>query len=228
MNPAIKFKNVSLTYKKKNRLFKETEKFEVLKDISFSLMQGESLGVIGKNGSGKSTMLMVMAGLLKPTNGALVNYMSTISLLNLHSGFVEELTGRDNSIFTGMLLGFSKSDIIDKLDKIKEYSELGVYFDQPVRTYSSGMRTRLGFSISTIIDPDILLIDEVLSVGDDKFRKKAENTMYNRFQSGKTIVFVSHSAEQIERLCDRALLLDRGKIIMIGDTRDVINTYNDL
>ncbi len=202
--------------------------FEPLRGINLNVYAGETLGVLGMNGAGKSTLLKIMSGALKPDSGSLTNHGASVSLLALQAGFDSNLSGRDNAIFGGMLLGYTKKQILQRLDEIKEYSELGDYFNEPVRNYSTGMASRLGFAISTIISPDILLVDEVLSVGDASFRKKAERTMMQKIASGQTVVLVSHSRSQIENLCDRCVILQDGHVITGGSVNEVLSIYDEI
>ena len=225
MDTLVRLQNVSLAYRKKASFFKQSSRFEVLKSISLEIFKGETLGFLGTNGSGKSTLLQIIAGIIRPDSGVVENYNASIFLLNLGAGFNVNLSGYKNTIFIGMLMGHSRSDMISYLDTIKTYSELHDYFYEPVRTYSTGMRGRLGFSIGITMIPDILLIDETLSVGDQTFRKKAEATMRAKLTSSQTCVFVSHSEDQIKRLCSRAVLLHKGSLIFSGATDAVIHKY---
>ncbi|WP_313462038.1 ABC transporter ATP-binding protein [Pseudomonas nitroreducens] len=202
--------------------------FEPLRGINLEVYAGETLGVLGMNGAGKSTLLKIMSGALKPDSGSLKNHGASVSLLALQAGFDSNLSGRDNAIFGGMLLGYSKRQILQRLDEIKEYSELGDYFDEPVRNYSTGMASRLGFAISTTVSPDVLLVDEVLSVGDASFRKKAERTMMQKIASGQTVVLVSHSRSQIENLCDRCVILRDGHVIAGGSVEETLAIYDEV
>ena len=188
---------------------------------------GETLGILGRNGSGKSTLLRIISGVILPNRGRLINHGASVSLLALQAGFDPNLNGWDNAILSGMLQGYSRREVEERLDEIREYSELGDFFFEPVRTYSSGMRARLGFSITTFISPDVLLIDEVLSVGDQHFKEKAERTMVEKIQSRQTIVLVTHSHHQITRLCDRAVLIDEGISFASGNPREVIAIYEE-
>jgi len=227
MEPVISLKDVAVRYKRSGSLFRKKSYFEVLKSITLDIYPGESLGILGRNGAGKSTLLRLISGVIRPDQGIVVNRGVSVSLLALQAGFDANLSGRDNSIIGGMLQGCSRKAVEKELDKIHEYSELGDFFFEPVRTYSTGMRTRLGFSISTIISPDVLLVDEVLSVGDKHFKEKAERTMVAKMQSQQTVVLVSHSHHQIARLCDRAVLIDEGVSVISGNTDDVLTVYED-
>lgn len=202
--------------------------FEPLKDISLEVYAGETLGILGVNGAGKSTLLKVMSGALKPDSGRVENHGASVSLLALQAGFDMNLSGRDNAIFGGMLLGYTKQQVVAQLDAIKDYSELGDYFYEPVRKYSTGMSSRLGFAISTIISPDVLLVDEVLSVGDAHFRDKAEKTMMLKIAAGQTVVLVSHSRGQVASLCDRCVILHGGELISGESVESVLAIYDEL
>ncbi|QXI39815.1 ABC transporter ATP-binding protein [Pseudomonas xantholysinigenes] len=202
--------------------------FEPLRGVNLEVQAGETLGVLGMNGAGKSTLLKIMSGALKPDSGRLTNHGASVALLALQAGFDSNLSGRDNAIFGGMLLGYSRKQILQRLDEIQEYSELGDYFNEPVRNYSTGMASRLGFAISTTVSPDVLLVDEVLSVGDASFRKKAERTMMQKIASGQTVVLVSHSRSQIENLCDRCVILQDGQAIAGGSVGEVLAIYDEI
>ncbi|MDQ7075202.1 MAG: ATP-binding cassette domain-containing protein [Gammaproteobacteria bacterium] len=225
MEPVISLKNVAVRYKRSGGLFRKKNYYEALKSITLDIYSGESLGILGRNGAGKSTLLRLISGVIRPDRGSVVNRGVSVSLLALQAGFDANLSGRDNAIIGGMLQGCSRVAVEKELDKIHEYSELGDFFFEPVRTYSTGMRTRLGFSISTIISPDVLLVDEVLSVGDKNFKEKAERTMVAKMQSQQTVVLVSHSHHQIARLCDRAVLIDEGVSVISGRPCDVLKIY---
>lgn len=202
--------------------------FWALKDISFSLEKGDRLGVLGLNGAGKSTLMKVVAGVYKPTEGEVVRRGKIAPLIELGAGFNMEYTGRENIFLYGSVLGYSKAFLKEKYDEIVEFSELGEFIDVPMKNYSSGMRSRLGFAIATIVCPDILILDEVLSVGDAKFRKKSEAKIMKMFDEGVTVLFVSHSVAQVERLCNKAILLEKGRIIAQGDVLDVTKIYREL
>lgn len=202
--------------------------FEPLKNICLDVYAGETLGILGVNGAGKSTLLKVMSGALRPDKGRVENLGASVSLLALQAGFDGNLTGRDNAIFGGMLLGYTRQQVVSQLEAIKEYSELGDYFDEPVRKYSTGMSSRLGFAISTIISPDVLLVDEVLSVGDAHFRQKAEKTMMLKIAAGQTVVLVSHSRGQVASLCDRCVILHDGEVVSGESVESVLAVYDEL
>ncbi len=201
------------------------KRFEALKDISFEVYKGETFGVIGKNGAGKSTLLGLMAGVLKPTRGKVFVNGRVSPLLELGAGFSNDLTGRENIILNGVLLGMTRKEVFKKMDAIIEFSELGEFIDQPVRMYSSGMVARLGFSIAVHIDPEILLIDEVLAVGDINFQKKCLERMMEFKDKGVTMVFVSHSMDDVKRICDRVMWIEDHRIFRIGRPEDVVDEY---
>jgi len=225
MKPVISLQDVGVRYKRSGNVFRRKSYFDALRSITFDIYPGETLGIIGRNGAGKSTLLRLISGVIRPDHGKLINYGASVSLLSLQAGFDLNLNGRDNTILSGMLQGFSRKDVESRLKEIHEYSELGDFFLEPVRTYSTGMLARLGFSIATTISPDVLLVDEVLGVGDQHFREKAERTMAAKIQSQQTVVLVSHSHHQIARLCDRAVLIDDGISFATGDPREVLSIY---
>lgn len=203
----------------------KNSKFEALRDISFEIYNGETFGIIGRNGAGKSTTLGLIAAVLRPTKGKVIVKGRISPLLELGAGFHPELTGRENIMLNGVLMGLSRGEVARKIEEIIEFSELGNFVDQPVRVYSSGMLARLGFSVVAHLDPEILLIDEVLAVGDMDFQKKCLDTMMNFKRKGVTMVFVSHSMMDVERLCDRAAWIDNHTVKLLGNTRDVISRY---
>lgn len=227
MNPVISLNNVGVRYKRSGSIFKRKSYFDVLKSIDLEIYHGETLGILGRNGAGKSTLLKIISGIIRPDQGNVINTGVSVSLLALQAGFDPNLSGHDNAILGGMLQGYSRKEVKTRINEIHEYSELGDFFFEPVRIYSTGMRARLGFSISTIISPDVLLVDEVLSVGDKHFKEKAERTMIQKIQSQQTVVLVSHSHHQISRLCDRAILIDDGTNCISGDPGEVINLYEE-
>jgi len=210
--PLISMIDVGIRYKRKGNVFKRPSYFDALKSINLEINPGESLGILGRNGAGKSTLLRVISGILRPDHGTMINNGHSVSLLALQAGFDPVLTGRENAVLSGMLQGLSRREVTSRLDEIHEYSEIGDFFDEPVRTYSTGMCARLGFSIATITRPDVLLIDEVLSVGDQEFRKKSERTLAKRIRSGQSVVLVTHSLAQSQLLCDRVVRIEDGVI----------------
>jgi lipopolysaccharide transport system ATP-binding protein len=227
MKPVISLQDVAVRYKRSGNVFRRKSYFDILKSINLDIYPGETLGILGRNGAGKSSLLRVISGVIRPDRGKLINRGASVSLLALQAGFDPNLNGRDNAILSGMLQGYSHREVETRLDEIQEYSELGDFFLEPVRTYSTGMRARLGFSITTIISPDVLLVDEVLSVGDKHFKEKAERTMVAKIQSQQTVVLVSHSHQQIARMCDRAVLLDEGISFASGEPHEVLSLYEE-
>ena len=205
-------------------------RFTALKNINFEVSSGETIGIIGKNGAGKSTILGLLAGVLKPSFGQVQVHGRLAPLLQLGAGFHQELSGRENILLNGILLGMLKKEVEDNIDSIIEFSELEKFIDQPIRTYSSGMLARLGFSVAIHCEPDILLLDEVLSVGDQGFQKKCIEKMMGFKRNGKTIVFVSHNSDEILKVCDRVIWIDQGIVYRDGQSDEVINEYikNDL
>ena len=202
--------------------------FWALKDVNFEIKKGERLGVLGLNGSGKSTLLKVVSGVLKPSAGSVATNGVIAPLLELGAGFNPEYTGRENIYLYGAVLGFTKDFLDEKIDEIVDFSGLGEFIEVPIKNYSSGMKARLGFSIATVVEPDILILDEVLSVGDKKFRIKSENKIMSMFDKGVTVLFVSHSLEQVVRLCDRAIILDSGRLVAEGPVDKVARIYKNM
>lgn len=201
--------------------------FWALKNISFNVEKGDRVGILGLNGAGKSTLLKVISGVLKPTKGSIHVHGKIAPLLELGAGFDMQYTGRENIYLYGSVLGFSRSFLNQKYPEIAEFSELGKFLDVPLKNYSSGMRARLGFSIATVVEPEILILDEVLSVGDAKFRKKSENKIKSMFDSGVTVLFVSHSIGQVKSLCNKAILLEQGELIASGGVDEVAAVYEE-
>ena len=199
--------------------------FWALKDINFTLNKGDRLGILGLNGAGKSTLLKVISGVYKPTEGKVIRHGKVVPLLELGAGFDQQYTGKENIFLYGTVLGYTKGYLEEKYDEIVEFSELGKFIDVPIKNYSSGMKSKLGFSIATIANPDILILDEVLSVGDAKFRKKSEAKIMQLMEGGTTVLFVSHSLAQVRRICDRAMILDHGTLKAIGGIDEISNQY---
>ena len=204
---------------------KRKEKREVLKDITLDIKKGETVALIGVNGSGKSTLLKLMTQIIFPNKGTIETHGKLTSLLELGAGFHPDFSGRENIYFNSSIFGLTKKEIDKRIEKVIEFSELQEFIDNPVRTYSSGMYMRLAFSVAINVDADILLIDEILSVGDQHFQEKCFNKMRELKQEGKTMVFVTHSMDSVKKLCDRAVWLSDGKIRMDGDTENVVNEY---
>ena len=201
------------------------KEFWALKDVSFDVRKGEVLGIIGHNGAGKSTLLKVISGILKPTEGPLQVNGPIVPMLELGSGFDFELSGRENIFLNGAILGYSEKFLQDKYDEIVAFSELGEFIEAPLRSYSSGMVMRLAFSIATVVNPDILIVDEILAVGDAAFQEKSKKRMLELMGGGTTVLFVSHSLEQIREMCDRVLWLDHGRMRLCGDAQSVCDAY---
>ena len=202
--------------------------FWALKNVSFSVEKGDRVGILGLNGAGKSTLLKVISGVFKPTEGHVDKHGKMVPLLELGAGFDPQYTGKENIYLYGAMLGYTKKFIDSKYDEIVEFSELQKFMDVPVKNYSSGMKSRLGFSIATVVEPKILILDEVLSVGDAKFRKKSEKKIISMFDSGVTVLFVSHSLEQVQRLCNKAMILEKGKLIAYGDIAPISEQYSKM
>lgn len=212
-----------LLFWKRNRY----EKREVLKEITFEVQKGSVLGIVGTNGSGKSTLLKLMSRIIYPNSGIITMNGRVSSLIELGAGFHPDMSGRENIYINASIFGLTRKEIRARLADIIEFSELGEYIDNPVRTYSSGMYMRLAFSVAINVDADILLVDEILAVGDGAFQKKCYEKMNQIRQKGTTIVIVSHDLNQIERICDRCIWLGDGKIILAGDTKNVLDGYRN-
>ena len=200
-------------------------KFQVLKDISFKLYQGEKVGIIGFNGAGKSTLLRVITGIYAPDSGTVKTHGRVSPLLSLGAGFDRNYSGRKNIFLNGAVLGYDKEFLLSKVDEIIEFSELGEFIDFPIKNYSSGMLAKLGFAIATALDPDILIIDEILGVGDATFTKKSSDKMRSLMDTGTTVILVSHSLPKIRELCDKAIWIEKGAIREIGEVNKVCDNY---
>ena len=235
---AIEVKDLHISYKclksfsiKRSLLqMKKTQAtvFEAVRGVSFTVPKGEILGIVGKNGSGKSTMLRAIAGIFSADEGIIDLHGNSVSLLSIGVGFQRELTGRENIILSGMLLGFSEEQVHAKMDEIIEFADLGDFIDMPVKSYSSGMHSNLAFSITAILEADIMLIDEVLSVGDTKFKKKSYNKMKQLISNkDRTVIIVSHVSETLQELCTNVLWLHDGEVKMIGAPEDVLPVYEE-
>lgn len=201
------------------------EEFHALSDVSFEIKKGEVVGIVGNNGAGKSTLLKVISGILRPTTGDVELGGNVVPMLELGSGFDFDLTGRENIFLNGAILGYSESFLKSKYDEIVEFSELGEFINIPVRNYSSGMVMRLAFSIASMVSPDILIVDEILAVGDAVFQEKSYARMTELMSHGTTVLLVSHNLDQIRGLCDRVIWLDHGHVVQIGDTQPVCDAY---
>ena len=221
----LELRDVSLSFQSSKGTF-DHGVHHVLDGVSFKLYENETLGIIGRNGVGKTTMLRIMADILAPTSGEVLQRAGkTASLLTIGLGHKVDLSGRDNAMLSAMLQGASRSEAEGYLEEIKAFSELGDSFEEPVKTYSAGMKSRLGFTTALLTHVDILLVDEILSVGDAEFRRKAQKAMKQRISGQQTVVFVSHSDSQIKDLCDRVIWIDKGKISAEGDATSVISQY---
>lgn len=234
---AITVKNLHITYRgiKKTsiraswgKLKNKVELYQALKGVSFEVEEGKILGIIGKNGSGKSTMLRAIAGIFSPDKGSIDLHGNSISLLSIGVGFNKKLTGRENIFLSGMLLGFSEEEIAKKEQEIIDFADIGDFIDKAVKTYSSGMYSKLAFAITAILETDIMLIDEVLSVGDKKFKEKSYNKMKELISDEhRTVIIVSHSLGTIAELCNQVLWLNEGEVKMIGTPEEVLPAYEE-
>ena len=204
---------------------KRENEFWALKGISFELKKGDRLGILGLNGAGKSTLLKIVAGVYKPTTGTVEKHGKLAPLLELGAGFDPQYTGAENIFLYGSVLGMSKDFLEKKFDEIVAFAELEKFIDVPLKNYSSGMKARLGFAIATMVEPEILILDEVLFVGDARVRKKSEKRVMDVFDKGVTVLFVSHTLEQVQRLCNKAMILENGQIVAYGDTETVSKVY---
>jgi len=220
---------VSCRFSLKKSVFRR-KRFTALNDITLELRRGESLGIIGRNGSGKSTLLKIISGIYRPDSGRVIYHEKvSVSLLSLQAGMDPELPGAMNAVLSAMMLGFSKQQALANLDAIIEFAELGQWINEPLKTYSTGMRARLGFAVSLQMSPDVLLVDEVLGVGDQDFRKKSMKAMKEKIlSSDQTIVFVSHTIPQVRELCDRVAWIERGELKMMGEANAVLNKYENV
>lgn len=240
--PAIIVDNVSMKFNLskekvdslKDYIIKSIKKeikyneFWALQNVSFTVEKGDRVGILGLNGAGKSTLLKVIAGVFKPTEGTVTKHGKMVPLLELGAGFDPQYTGKENIYLYGAMLGYTKEFIDEKYDEIVKFSELKDFIDVPIKNYSSGMKSRLGFSIATVVSPKILILDEVLSVGDAKFRKKSEKKVLSMFDSGVTVLFVSHSLAQVQRICNKAMILEKGTLIAYGDIDTISEQYEKM
>ncbi len=239
-NIAVRVEHVSMEFKitkdkidtlkeyvirtlKRNK--QDKEKIRVLDDISFDVYKGDKLGILGFNGAGKSTLLKILAGIYEPTYGKITINGKVAPLLELSAGFDKNYTGKNNIYLNGAFLSMDKNFLDEKYDEIVEFSELGEFINYPVKNYSSGMRAKLGFSIATLINPDILIVDEILSVGDIKFRKKSSEKINELMAEGVTVLLVSHSISQMRKICDKCIWIDNGKVVMQGPSDEVCDAY---
>ncbi|MBP3593707.1 MAG: ABC transporter ATP-binding protein [Lachnospiraceae bacterium] len=239
---VLKVENVSVKYRLTEqkvddlkdyliKLFKRElryKEFLALDNVSFTLNKGDRLAIMGMNGAGKSTLLKVIAGVLKASEGTVTKRGKVVPLLELGAGFDMQYTGSENIYLYGAMLGYSKAFLDEKYAEIVEFAELGDFINVPLKNYSSGMKARLGFSIATIVEPDILILDEVLSVGDAKFRKKSEKKIMDMFDKGITVLFVSHNESQVRNLCTKGILLEHGKMTVSGTVDEVLEKYKTI
>lgn len=201
------------------------EKFVALDKVSLMVRKGETLGLIGHNGAGKSTMLKVISGILKPTEGEVHVHGDVVPMLELGAGFDFDLTGRENIFLNGAIMGYTEEYLLTKYDEIVGFSELSEFIDSPIRNYSSGMLARLAFSVAAMVDPEILIVDEILSVGDAQFQEKSRERMMELMNGGTTVLFVSHNLAQIREMCDRVIWLEHGRVVMVGSAEEVCDAY---
>lgn len=199
--------------------------FWALKNITLDVEKGEVVGIIGHNGAGKSTLLKLISGILKPTQGSIICNGNIVPMLELGSGFDQDLTGKENIFLNGAILGYSEEFLKQKYDEIVAFSELGQFIDVPIRNYSSGMMMRLAFSVATVVNPQVLIVDEILAVGDENFQNKSRARMLELMGGGTTVLFVSHSLKQIREMCDRVVWLEHGEIRMVGSAEEVCESY---
>lgn len=238
-NTTVEVKDVSVRYAMYNDHIKDLKEFLIkrvtgqlqkeyfwaLKNISFSLNTGDILGIVGRNGAGKSTMLKVVSGIFKPYSGQVIHNGNVVPMLELGAGFDMNLTGKENVYLNGAILGYSKEFIDQKYDEIIDFADIGQFINSPLRNYSSGMIARLAFSVATVVEPEILIVDEVLSVGDATFVKKSYDRMMSLMHSGTTVLFVSHSTDMVREICNRAIWLEKGELLADGDSHSICNEY---
>lgn len=238
-NTIIRVENVSMRFRMANdrvtsikemvtKMLKrqvEYKDFWALKDVSFDVKRGEVIGLIGRNGAGKSTILKIISGILKPTTGSVYRGGGIVPMLELGSGFDYDLTGKENIYLNGAVLGYSKEFLESRYNDILEFSELGEFINTPIRNYSSGMLMRLAFSIATVVNPEILIVDEILSVGDENFQRKSHARMMELMAGGTTVLYVSHNLDQIRQMCNRVVWLENHTVKMFGDVKEVCDAY---
>ena len=237
--PMIEVKNVKMKFKMSDEPLNSLKEiftkavtgklkfneFLAMDDVSFNVEKGETLGLIGSNGAGKSTTLKVISGILKPTSGKVITRGNIVPMLELGAGFDLELTGKENIYLNGAILGYTKEYLESKYDEIVEFAEIKDFIDMPIRNYSSGMMARLAFSIASVVQPEILIVDEILAVGDVKFQEKSFKRMQELMSGGATVLFVSHDLEKIEEMCDHVVWLEKGKVKQYGDAKQVCKAY---
>ena len=239
MKPMIEVKNVKMKFKMSDEPLNSLKEiftkavtgklkfneFLAMDDVSFNVEKGETLGLIGSNGAGKSTTLKVISGILKPTEGKVIVRGNIVPMLELGAGFDLELTGKENIYLNGAILGYTKEYLESKYEEIVDFAEIREFIDMPIRNYSSGMMARLAFSIASVVQPEILIVDEILAVGDVKFQEKSYKRMQELMSGGATVLFVSHDLKKIEQLCDHVVWLEKGKVKQYGDTKEVCLAY---
>ena len=239
MKPMIEVKNVKMKFKMSDEPLNSLKEiftkavtgklkfneFLAMDDVSFNVEKGETLGLIGSNGAGKSTTLKVISGILKPTEGSVITRGNIVPMLELGAGFDLELTGKENIYLNGAILGYTKEYLESKYEEIVDFAEIREFIDMPIRNYSSGMMARLAFSIASVVQPEILIVDEILAVGDVKFQEKSYKRMQELMSGGATVLFVSHDLKKIEQLCDHVVWLEKGKVKQYGDTKEVCSAY---
>jgi len=223
-SPAIILDHVDIAYAKGLQFF-SSKKTWVIQDVTLEIEHGETLGILGKNGAGKSTLLKLLAGMILPDKGCITFNVDRVSLLALQVGFLEHLNGRENVVLSAMFMGLSKKEILSKMDRVVNFSGIAEYIDKPVSTYSAGMKARLGFSVAFHVDADVILVDEVIAVGDAEFKKAARLAMREKISAGKAAVIVSHDFALLREWCDRLVWLDKGRIIQAGEPDEVILAY---
>lgn len=242
VNEAIKLENVTMEFnlhREKLDSVKEyfiklvkrdiaKDNFKALDNVSFTVGKGDRVGVLGLNGAGKSTLMKVIAGVFEPTSGKVYKQGVIAPMIELGAGFDNQYTGAENIYLYGAVLGHSRKYMKERYDEIVEFSELEDFIDVPLKNYSSGMKARLGFSIATMVKPDILILDEVLSVGDAKFKKKSEAKLHSMMDENTTVLFVSHNLPQVRRICNKAVILDKGKMIAFGDIEEIAGKYEEM
>lgn len=221
---AVRMRNVAVSFPTARR--GAERRFQALNDVSFCLNHGDRLGVVGRNGAGKSTLLKLIADIMAPDAGVIERNHGSCQLLSLNLGFLPHLTGRENAVMSGLLQGLSRTVIATKLEEIRDFAELGEFFEQPFKTYSSGMQARLGFSLAMQFEPDLLLIDEIIGVGDAEFQAKSREALADKIHSGITVVMVSHSEDLVRSICNRAIWVEHGRTVLEGDVDEVCEAYS--
>lgn len=224
--PLLRAEHVGVSFWQRTGFFRG-QHFWAVNDITFDLYKGETFGIIGRNAAGKSTLLQSLAGIISADRGIIETRAASASLLSLRAGFVPYLNGRENAFLNGLMLGMPREKVRQNLESVKEFSELGDFFEQPVMTYSSGMKARLGFSSAMYFEPEILLIDEMLGVGDADFKKKSSAAMREKIQSNLTVVLVSHNPSTIRELCSRAMWMEEGETVSVGPVDEVMDKYDE-